>query len=142
MKNLKLSLLLDINSVKPQNILKLEEKLNYDFDLNPKLKYAYQLYQSFLRIKDGDTYQERVKRFRDWLDDAISSTLPKFKSAAETLLRWSYEIVNSLKTSYTNSSTEGKNNKTKLIKRNAYGFRKLKNLRNLVKLRDFKYSEI
>lgn len=104
--------------------------------------YAYQLYQSFLRIKDGDTYQERVKRFRDWLDDAISSTLPKFKSAAETLLRWSHEIVNSLKTSYTNSSTEGKNNKIKLIKRNAYGFRKLKNLRNLVKLRDFKYSEI
>ena len=142
LKNLKLSLLLDINSVKPQNILKLEEKLNYAFDLNPKLKYAYQLYQSFLRIKDGDTYQERVKRFRDWLDDAISSTLPKFKSAAETLLRWSHEIVNSLKTSYTNSSTEGKNNKIKVIKRNAYGFKKLKNLRNLVKLRDFKYSEI
>lgn len=114
--------------MKPQNILKLEEKLNYDFDLNPKLKYAYQLYQSFLRIKDGDTYQERVKRFRDWLDNAISSTLPKFKSAAETLLRWSYEIVNSLKTSYTNSYIEGKNNKIKVIKRNYYNSRKLKNL--------------
>lgn len=126
--------------MKLKNILKLEEKFNYDFDLNPKLKYAYQLYQSFLRIKDGGTYQERVKRFRDWLDDAISFTLPKFKYAAETLLRWSHEIVNSLKTSYTNSSTEGKNNNINVIKRNAYGFRKLKNLINLVKLRVFKYS--
>lgn len=34
---------MDIDSVKPENILKLEEKLNYAFDLNPKLKYAYQL---------------------------------------------------------------------------------------------------
>ena len=95
LKNLKLSLLMDIDSVKPENILKLEEKLNYAFDLNPKLKYAYQLYQSFLRIKDGDTYQERVKRFRDWLDDASSVSLPKFKSAANTLLKWSHGIVNS-----------------------------------------------
>lgn len=142
LKNLKLSLLMDIDSVKPEKILKLEERLNHAFDLNPKLKYAYQLYQSFLRIKDGATYQERVKRFREWLDDALSSTLSNFKSAAETLLKWSHEIVNSLKTKYTNSSTEGKNNKIKVIKRNSYGFKKLKNLRNLVKLRDFKYIEI
>lgn len=57
---------MDTNSIKLENIIKLEERLNYAFDLNPKLKYAYQLYHSFLRIKDGDTYQERVKRFRNF----------------------------------------------------------------------------
>lgn len=142
LKSLKLSLLKDIESVKPEKLLKLEERLNHAFDLNPKLKYAYQLYQSFLRIKDGNSYQERVKRLRDWLDDALSSTLQQFKSVAETLLKWIHEVVNSLKTKYTNSATEGKNNKIKVIKRNAYGFKKLKNLRNLVKLRDFKNVEV
>ena len=142
LKNLKLSLLKDIENVKPDKLLKLQERLNYAFDLNPQLKYAYELYQSFLRIKDGDCYIERVKRLRDWLDDALSSTLPTFKSAAQTLIKWNKEIVNSLNTSYTNSSTEGKNNKIKVIKRNAYGFRNLKNLSNLIKIRDFKHVEI
>lgn len=140
LKNLKLSLLKDIENVKPDNLLKLQEKLNYAFDLNPQLKYAYELYQSFLRIKDADSYIEKVKRFRDWLDDALSSTLPTFVSAAQTLLRWNKEILNSFKTTFTNSSTEGKNNKIKVIKRNAYGFKNLTNFSNLIKVRDLKHT--
>ena len=142
LKNLKLSLLKDVENVKPEKLFKLQEKLNYAFDLNPHLKYGYELYQSFLRIKDGDTYAERVKRFRDWLDDALSSTLAPFESAAETLIRWQKEVVNSLKTTYNNSYTEGKNNKIKVIKRNAYGFRNLTNFTNLIKIRDLKNCEV
>lgn len=140
LKNLKLSLLKDAENIKSDNLLKLQEKLNYSFELNPQLKYAYELYQSFLRIKDGASYIERVKRFRDWLDDALSSTLPTFVSAAQTLLRWNKEIINSFNTTYTNSSTEGKNNKIKVIKRNAYGFKNLTNLSNLIKVRDLKHT--
>ena len=139
---MKQALLKDIENVKPDKVLKLQEKLNYAFDLNPQLKYGYELYQSFLRIKDGDCYIEKVKRLREWLNDALSSTLPPFKTAAQTLINWNKEIVQSLNTTYTNSSTEGKNNKIKVIKRNAYGFRKLKNLSNLIKIRDFKNTEI
>ena len=142
LKNMKQALLKDIENVKPDKVLKLQEKLNYAFDLNPQLKYGYELYQSFLRIKDGDCYIEKVKRLREWLNDALSSTLPPFKTAAQTLINWNKEIVQSLNTTYTNSSTEGKNNKIKVIKRNAYGFRKLKNLSNLIKIRDFKNTEI
>ena len=142
LKNLKLALLTNVENVDSDKALKILERLNYAFDLNPTLKSAYELYQSFLRIKDGDTYQEKVKRLRDWLDDALSSTLTKFESAANTLINWNKEVVNSLKYDYTNSATEGKNNKIKVIKRNAYGFRKLVNLSNLIKIRDLKHVEI
>lgn len=137
-KNLKLALLKDSETVKPTNVLKHEERLNYAFELSGDLKYAYQLYQSFLRIKDADSYGEKTKRFRDWLSDALSSTLNPFKSAAETLLKWNKEILNSFNTTYTNSSTEGKNNKIKVIKRSGYGYRKLSTLRNLILLKDCK----
>lgn len=137
-KGLKLNLLKDIEKVKPGNLLKHEEKLNYAFELSGDLRYGYQLYQSFLRIKEANCYQEKVKYFKDWLSDASSSTLKTFKSASETLLRWNKEILNSFNTSYTNSSTEGKNNKIKVIKRNGYGFRKLSTLRNLIMLKDCK----
>lgn len=137
-KNLKLALLKDAETVKPTNVLKHEEKLNYAFELSGDLKYAYQLYQSFLRIKDADSYSEKTKRFSDFISDALSSTLTTFKSAAQTLLKWNKEILNSFNTTYTNSSTEGKNNKIKVIKRSGYGYRKLSTLRNLVLLKDCK----
>ena len=137
-KNLKKCLLADIENVPEKRIEKLQEKLNYAFELSPELKYAYELYQSFLRIKDGSDYEEKAKRLSDWLNDALSSTLKTFESAANTLLKWNKEILNSLKTTYTNSSTEGKNNKIKVIKRIAYGYRNLTNFSNRIKLRDCK----
>ena len=89
-----------------------------------------------MRIKDADTYEEKCKLFIDWLSDAESSTIPEFKSAAETLLEWNKEILNSFKYQYTNSSTEGKNNKIKVIKRIGFGFRNLINFENRIKVRD------
>ena len=136
LKNLKKVLLKDIESVPEDKLFKFEEKLNYAFDISGKLKYGYQLYQSFLRIKDADTYSEKIERFRDWLSDAESSTIKEFKSSAETLLKWNKEILNSFKYQYTNSSTEGKNNKVKSIKRVAFGFRNLYNFENRIKIRD------
>lgn len=70
--------------------------------MTSKLKYTYQLYRSFLRIKD---------------DEALSSTLPNFKSATATLLKRSHEIVNSLKTEYTDNSKEEKKIKGKKFKK-------------------------
>lgn len=137
-KYLKLSLLKNLSKVDMQKLLQHEEKLNYAFEISGELKYGYQLYQSFLEIKDGDTYEEKRARFRDWLSDASSSTLPTFKSASETLLRWNKEILNSFKTTYTNSSTEGKNNKIKVIKRLGYGYKKLDTLKYLSLLKDCK----
>ncbi len=137
-KGLKLTLLKDIEKVKPENLLKHEEKLNYSFEISGDLKYGYQLYQSFLRIKDANSYEEKAGLFKDWLSDALSSTLKTFESAAKTLLKWNKEILNSFNTNYTNSATEGKNNKIKVIKRLGFGYRKLSTLRNLILLKDCK----
>lgn len=137
-KNLKKKLLKDLQTVPKDKLEKHEETLNYAFDIDGNLKYGYQLYQSFLRIKDSDTYEEKVKRFREWLDDAQSCTIKEFKSAAETLLSWNKEIINSFKYSYTNSSIEGKNNKIKVIKRIAFGFKKLITFRARIKICDYK----
>lgn len=136
LKNLKKALLKNISSVDKDNILKIEEKLNYAFEISADLKYGYQLYQDFLKIKDAVSYKEKCKLFKEWLSDAESSTISTFKSAAETLLKWNKEILNSFKYKYTNSSTEGKNNKIKVIKRIAFGYRNLHNFENRIKIRD------
>ena len=135
-KGIKKALLKDIETVKPEKLLKFEERLNYAFDFSGKLKYGYQLYQQFLRIKDADTFQEKRKLFNDWILEAESSTLPTFASAANTLHAWHTEILNSFLYNYSNGKTEGKNNKIKVIKRIAYGYRNLNNLRNRIKIRD------
>lgn len=136
LKDLKRKLLKDIEKVPDDKLIDFQAGLNSAFEFSSTLKYGYELYQSFLRIKDGDTYNEKVNRFKDWLNDAETSTIPSFKSAAETLLNWNKEILNSFKYSYTNSSTEGKNNKVKSIKRIAFGFRNLDNFENRIKIRD------
>lgn len=136
LRHLKRTLLKDVEKVPKDKLMEHEVKLNTAFDYSGKLKYGYQLYQNFLRIKDADSYEEKTKRFKDWLDDAETSTIKQFKSAAETLLKWNKEILNSFKTSYTNSATEGKNNKIKVIKRSGYGFRNLNNFTNIIKIRN------
>lgn len=136
LRYLKKVLLKDIEKVPEYRLMEHEVRLNEAFEASGTLKYGYQLYQSFLRIKDVDSYKEKCKLFKDWLDDAMSSTITSFSSAADTLLKWNKEILNSFKTTYTNSSTEGKNNKIKVIKRTAYGFRNLENFRNRIKIRN------
>lgn len=135
---LKRILLKDIETISPEKLLSVQERLNYAFSISPELKYAYELYQSFLRIKDGLDYEDKCNRFKDWLNDAQCSTISEFKSASETLLKWNKEILNSFKYTYTNSATEGKNNKIKVIKRISYGFRNLVNFINRIKIRDTK----
>lgn len=137
-KGIKLNLLKDMERVNPEKLLRFEEKLNYSFEISGDLKYGYQLYQDFLKIKNANSYEEKAKLFKQWLSDASSSTLKSFKTAAETLIKWNKEILNSFKTTYTNSSTEGKNNKIKVIKRLGFGYRNLSTLRNLIMLKDCK----
>ena len=46
------------------------------------------------------------------------------------LANWGTYILNSLNYPYSNTFTEGTDNKVKVIKRNAYGYRNFKNFRN------------
>jgi transposase len=55
--------------------------------------------------------------------DAQSSILQPLKTLAHTLRNWRLEILNHFDSGLTNAMTEGFNNKIKLVKRMAYGFR-------------------
>ena len=56
---------------------------------------------------------------------AQKSGIPKFISCAK-------DILNCFDFSYTNGFTEGCNNKIKVLKRNAYGYRNFKRFRNRI----------
>ena len=66
-----------------------------------------------------------------------NEAIPKLKklllSASLTMLaNWGTYILNSFDCPYSNGFTEGTNNKIKVIKRNAYGYRNFKNFRNRI----------
>lgn len=73
---------------------------------------------------------EKARRALVNMTDAMaSSALPEILSLRKTLLKWKNEVLAYFETKITNAKTEGYNNKAKVIKRRAYGFRSFKNYR-------------
>ena len=86
-------------------------------------------FQKLIRIKNFPEFQEAFKR---WILDVQTSHIPKFKDCANTFYRWYKEILHAYRTGYTNGFTEGCNNKIKVIKRNAYGYRNFERFRKRI----------
>jgi transposase len=63
---------------------------------------------------------------------AQNSGISKFVGCGNTMVRWSKGILNSFDCPYTNGFTEGANNKIKVLKRNAYGYRNFRRFRNRI----------
>jgi transposase len=124
-KYLKHSLMKDSSKAKLKDL----EKLYYAFELSPILKYAYHLKQDFLDIKKKDTFEEKEKAFKKWLDKAETSTINEFKTPVKTLRQWHEYISNSFKLNLSNGPVEGKNNLIKTLKRISFGFKNLNNFR-------------
>jgi transposase len=55
--------------------------------------------------------------------EPLGEKIPELKTLAFTLTHWRHEILNYFDSHLTNAMTEGFNNKIKLIKRMAYGYR-------------------
>src|ERR1700753_2629804 len=62
-------------------------------------------------------------------DRLAASTLPELQTFRRTLMRWRNEILAHFGTGLTNGRTEGFNNKAKLVKKRAYGYRSFRNYR-------------
>ncbi|WP_188393325.1 transposase, partial [Compostibacillus humi] len=69
------------------------------------------------------------------------SGIPEFKRNIQTLKNWQTEILNSFVYGYSNGFLEGINNHTKVMKRNAFGFRNFRRSRARILL-SHKYKEI
>jgi transposase len=62
-------------------------------------------------------------------DRLVDSNLPELQTLRRTLIRWRHEILEHFATGLTNGRTEGFNNKAKLVKKRAYGYRSFGNYR-------------
>lgn len=97
--------------------------------MDKELRRAYELKESYCRwFKQAkENGQEKMKETQQGLIDFYRKVqqegLPEFVKAIRTLRNWQTEILNSFLFDYSNGFLEGINNLTKVMKRNAFGFR-------------------
>jgi len=111
-----------------------DEKIRVDslLYISSDLLEAHYLKEQFIKLCASNDPDFKKASFKEWISMARDSSIPRFRSCAETFSRWFDGIVNSFYCSYSNGFTEGCNNKIKVLKRNAYGYRNFKRFRNRI----------
>jgi transposase len=105
---------------------KQKEKLESVKKVAPRLAKMHQLKEEFRQIfETASNWGEGLLKLLDWLKAAA----PEFPESRKTIIRWLGEIVGYFEKRTTQGVAEGINNKIKLIKRSAYGFRNLESFR-------------
>lgn len=99
---------------------------------SPTLSTAHFYKELFLKILDCKDRDSAKKEMSQWIDSAIVCAIPQFEKCAKTMFNWITGILNSFSSTITNGFTEGCNNKIKVLKRNAYGYRNFKRFRNRI----------
>lgn len=105
-----------------------------------QLYTAWQLKEDFKYFRKANTKQDAERELRSWILEAEESGLSEFKAAITAFHNWSKYIINSVVYKYSNGITEGFNNKIKVLKRNAYGFRNFDNFRKRIILNCIKHG--
>lgn len=119
---------------KRYKFLTTEQKQQVDLMLyaSSRLLAAYSLKEQFLLVLDcPDSISARAALVH-WIMAAQNSGLSRFIACANTMAHWSNPILNSFDCPYTNGFTEGSNNKIKVLKRNAFGYRNFRRFRNRI----------
>jgi transposase len=110
------------------------------FSFSDELKVAYELKEKFCRWfeyakKNGEKDLQQIKaQLEEFYKEVAQAKIPEFQRAISTYQNWQNEILNAFAFGYSNGFVEGLNNLTKVIKRNAFGFRNFKRLRAKVLL--------
>ena len=126
---------------KSRNLLmKRQEKLSDDeknqlslmFEIAPRLADAYRLKNDFLTAIRSNSSQEGKQKLIDWLYSVEVMDMPEFYDCTKAFHNWFREILNSMDVPWTNGYIEGCNNKTKVLKRVAYGMRNFNNFRKRI----------
>ena len=100
--------------------------------LSHELRQAYHLKERFYEVLDAKEPEESAKLMGAWILEAQNSGLIEYENCGNTFITWGKGILNSFKYGYTNGFSEGCNNKIKVLKRNAYGYRNFKRFRNRI----------
>jgi len=118
--------------LKNQSDLNIEEKVKLEeiYKVAPILGMKHQLKEEFREIFiKQKNWVDGLLKLGDW----IAKALEYFPESCGTIRRWIGEIIAYFDNRTTQGAVEGINNKLKLIKRRAYGFRNFNNF----KLRSF-----
>ena len=120
--------------IKRYEYLSPEDKLSVNNMLwySPKISEAHSIKEWFFAILANDNVAEAKKDLITWLNSVNTSDLQPFKRCVSTFFNWKRGIINSFDAPYTNGFTEGCNNKIKVLKRNAYGYRRFDRFRNRI----------
>ena len=103
--------------------------LRYDLraqilSINEELHQAYVLKELFLDLLSYSDYEHAEQEIKDWIDVCKNCGLEEFEEASKTIQNWLPYIVNSfIDKRFSNGFTEGLNNKIKVIKRVAFGYK-------------------
>ena len=107
---------------------KQQAKLVQVVQVSPQLKLAYDLKEKFRKLMDeGLTIAQGRAKLADWCEQAQVAGL--FSRSLATFGRWLEPILNYFANRTSNGVVEGINNKIKVIKRMAYGFRNFDHFR-------------
>lgn len=118
-----------------------KERINAILYMSDNLRIAYELKEMFYEIVDTKDRKQARDLMLEWIYAAQSSGLDEYVKCSNTMINWQNGILNSFDVPYTNGFTEGCNNKIKVLKRNAYGYRNFRRFRNRI-LHIFNYKNI
>lgn len=109
-----------------------KQQVNVMLYYSVNISRAYFYKEEFFKILNNKDVDSARKAMSEWIANAESCDIPQFEKCALTMRNWYSGIINSFSTSITNGFTEGCNNKIKVLKRNAYGYRNFKRFRNRI----------
>lgn len=109
-----------------------KQQVNIMLYASPILSTAHFYKEDFLKILDCKDRDAAKTAMSEWINSALDCGIPQIVKCAKTMLNWLPGILNSFSSSITNGFTEGCNNKIKVLKRNAYGYRNFKRFRNRI----------
>lgn len=109
-----------------------KQQVNIMLYTSPVLSSAHFYKEEFLKILNCKDRDSAKKAMSDWINSALDCGIPQFAQCAKTMLNWLTGILNSFSSTITNGFTEGCNNKIKVLKRNAYGYRNFRRFRNRI----------
>lgn len=108
---------------------KMIDVLKYDLReqllaISEDLHQAYILKELFLDLINSSDYEHAEEEIKEWIDCCQGCGIKEFEEASKTIKTWLKYIVNSfIDKRFSNGFTEGLNNKIKVIKRIAFGYR-------------------
>ena len=103
----------------------LSRYINLNDEPKERLNYILINYSEELT---GEKYQA-IEKLNKWVKYNLDWNYEVLQSCARTYTNWIEEIRNSLLVPYSNGVMEGYNNKIKVLKRIAFGFRNFQNFK-------------